>query len=49
MSKDDLEFIDMIDTLTNEERIELREFYEQFKLELPRNLYYNYQLQKWIQ
>ena len=46
----DLEFIDYVDTLTNDERIKLREELkaQNDKRYLARNLHYNYNTQEWI-
>ena len=51
ITKEELEFIDMVDNMTTDERRELRELILKTggeDLLLPRNLYYNYQTQEWI-
>lgn len=44
------ELLDTINTLSNEERIELREYLESIgdRRHLARNLHYNYETQEWI-
>lgn len=46
-----MEFYDYINTLTDEQRILVRETLEEISpsTPLPRNLYYNYKTQRWIE
>jgi hypothetical protein len=49
LNQDTLEWFDLIDSLSNAERIEYRSILTGFGItELPRNLYYNYNTQEWI-
>lgn len=45
---DELEFSDMVDEMSTEERIEFRAILEKSKVALPRNLYFDYDLQVWF-
>jgi len=45
---DELEFIQMVDEMSTEERREFRTTLEKSGAPLPRNLYYNYETQEWI-
>ena len=48
-NSDELEFLDMIDELHNDDRRMLREMWiQQGVADLPRNLWYNYTSQEWI-
>lgn len=52
LNQDELEFLDLIDSMDNEERKSFREWLIETsgdkQLPLPRNLFFNYETQEWI-
>lgn len=42
------QFARSVNDLTNQERVAVRKILEDLKVPAPRNLYYNYQTQQWI-